>query len=139
MLASISFCLPNGPLTSVLSTTERAGFDVSVTPSALRSLSRGAMRAVPLLRDVAVKRTWAGLRPGTPDELPILGPVEGLAGYVNATGGFRTGIVAAPLTGLVVAQSVAREEPSYPLSPFLASRFDAAEKAALAREQVSTR
>jgi hydrogen cyanide synthase HcnC len=105
------------------STTERAGFDVSVTPGGVQGLARGAMRAVPALRGVRIKRLWAGLRPGTPDELPVLGPVDGLAGYANATGGFRTGIVAAPLTGRVVAQQIAGEEPAVPLLPFTADRF----------------
>jgi hydrogen cyanide synthase HcnC len=105
------------------STTEHAGFDTAVTPEAIRSLCRGAVRAVPLLRRVGVKRTWAGLRPGTPDELPILGPVAGLDGYVNAAGGFRTGIVAAPLTGQVVAQLVGGETPCCPVGPFSVDRF----------------
>jgi hydrogen cyanide synthase HcnC len=105
------------------STTEHVGYDVSVTPGAVQSLCRGAIRTVPMLRQVAVKRVWAGLRPGTHDELPILGPVDGLEGYVNAAGGFRTGIVASPLTGLVVAQCVVGEELSYPLDAFLMSRF----------------
>jgi hydrogen cyanide synthase HcnC len=105
------------------STTEHAGFDVSVTAEAVASLCRGAARAIPLLGRVNVKRTWAGLRPGTPDELPILGPVSGVAGYLNATGGFRTGIVASPLTGSVVAQLVCGEVPSVPVEPFLAERF----------------
>jgi hydrogen cyanide synthase HcnC len=108
------------------STTEKAGFDVSVTPAAIQSLCRGAVRAVPMLREVGVKRVWAGLRPGTPDELPILGSVEGLEGYLNATGGFRTGIVAAPLTGRVVAQAAVGEEAAFPLKPFLLGRYAAA-------------
>lgn len=103
------------------STTEDAGFDVSVTEDAVSSLCRGAVRAIPRLRDVRVKRVWAGLRPGTPDELPILGPIGGLDGYINATGGFRTGIVASPLTGRVVAQHVCREAVSYPIEPFYAA------------------
>jgi glycine/D-amino acid oxidase-like deaminating enzyme len=105
------------------STTEHAGFDVSVTPEAIQALCRGAVRAVPLLRQVRVKRTWAGLRPGTPDELPILGPVAGLEGYVNAAGGFRTGIVASPLTGRVVAQAVCEEATDVALEPFSLTRF----------------
>jgi hydrogen cyanide synthase HcnC len=108
------------------STTEHTGFDVSVTPQAIQSLCRGAVRAVPMLRQVGVKRVWAGLRPGTPDELPILGPVDALNGYFNATGGFRTGIVAAPLTGEVVAQAVVHETQSHLLQPFLMNRFDGA-------------
>jgi glycine/D-amino acid oxidase-like deaminating enzyme len=108
------------------STTEKVGFDVSVTPAAIQSLCRGAVRAVPMLKEVGVKRVWAGLRPGTPDELPILGSVEGLEGYLNATGGFRTGIVASPLTGRVVAQAAVGEQPAFPLKPFLLGRFAAA-------------
>lgn len=106
------------------STTEEVGFDVGVTPSAIRSLSAGAVRALPLLARVAVKRVWSGLRPGSPDELPILGPVEGLRGYLNACGHFRTGILTAPLTGLVIAELAAGQRPSYPVEPFLLSRFD---------------
>ncbi len=105
------------------STTERSGFDVSVTPEAIRGLCRGAVQTVPRLRDVRVKRVWAGLRPGTPDELPILGPVGGFEGYVNAAGGFRTGIVASPLTGRVVAQGIAGERLDFPGDAFLMDRF----------------
>lgn len=105
------------------STTERAGFDVSVTPDGISTLCQGAVRAVPLLKQVGIKRIWAGLRPGTADELPILGPMAGIEGYVNASGGFRTGIVAAPLTARLVAQSVLGEECDVPLEPFLADRF----------------
>ncbi len=59
----------------------------------------------------------------TPDELPILGPVEGLEGYLNACGHFRTGILNAPLTGLIIAELAAGEKSSYPIEPFLLSRF----------------
>lgn len=105
------------------STTERAGFDAGVTLDAIRTLCQGAVRTVPLLSQVRIKRVWAGLRPGTPDELPILGPAPGLDGYWNATGGFRTGIVASPLTGLVVAQGIAGESLSFPWTPFWMDRF----------------
>lgn len=105
------------------STTEQVGFDVSVTDDAIRSLCRGAIRAVPMLERVNVKRVWAGLRPGTPDELPILGPVDGLKGYMNATGAFRTGIVASPLTGQVVAQLATSQTDVHDANPFLSSRF----------------
>lgn len=106
------------------STTELVGFDVSVTTEQITALCRGAVRAVPMMRRVGVKRIWAGLRPGTPDELPVLGPVDGLDGYCNAAGGFRTGIVAAPMTARMVAQSILNETPSLPIEPFLAARFD---------------
>jgi hydrogen cyanide synthase HcnC len=109
------------------STTEEVGFATGVTPSALQSLSAGAIRAIPSLADVRVKRTWSGLRPGTPDQLPILGPVAGLAGYLNACGHFRTGILTAPLTGLLLAELAAGDRPSLPISPFLLARFPGAE------------
>jgi hydrogen cyanide synthase HcnC len=105
------------------STTEEVGFDVGVTPSAMKNLAVGAIRAVPFLSSVRVKRVWSGLRPGTPDELPILGPVEGLGGYLNACGHFRTGILNAPLTGLLIAQLARGEPSSFPIEPFLLSRF----------------
>ncbi len=105
------------------STTENVGFDASVTEAGIRALCRGAVTTIPSLADVDVKRMWAGLRPGTPDELPVLGPVTGLEGYVNATGGFRTGIVAAPLMARVVAQSVVGEPPDVAIEPYLAERF----------------
>jgi hydrogen cyanide synthase HcnC len=107
------------------STTENVGFDVRTTAEAATNLSRGAVRAVPQLAQVTVKRVWAGLRPGSPDELPILGPVEGRTGYLNACGHFRTGILNAPLTGLILADLAAGKQPSYPIEPFLLSRLAA--------------
>ena len=105
------------------STTERCDFDVSVRYESLRDLAAGAVRAVPALRDVAVKRTWAGLRPGVPDELPILGRAAEIPNFFHATGGFRTGIVAAPLTGRLVAAEVLGESLPFPIEMFRASRF----------------
>jgi hydrogen cyanide synthase HcnC len=111
------------------STTERVGFDVSVTPEGIANLCSGAVRALPLVRYVGIKRVWAGLRPGTEDELPILGHAPGVAGYVNAAGGFRTGIVASPLTARLVAQCVLDEPTDLPLEPFLVERFGSTELA----------
>ncbi|MGH9442487.1 MAG: NAD(P)/FAD-dependent oxidoreductase [Thermoanaerobaculia bacterium] len=105
------------------STTEEVGFDSGVTPTAIQTLCEGAVRAVPALADVGVKRVWSGLRPGSPDELPILGPVDGLEGYLNACGHFRTGILTAPLTGLMLAEIMAGEKTSFAIEPFLLSRF----------------
>lgn len=106
------------------STTEDVGFDASVTQAAIQKLCRGAIRCLPMLRDVSVKRVWAGLRPGTPDELPILGKANGLEGYVNATGGFRTGIVASPLTGEITAQLITGEAMKFSVEPFEMRRFE---------------
>ena len=105
------------------STTERVGFDTGITEEGIRGLCQGAIKAMPSLADVGIKRTWAGLRPGTPDELPVLGPVSGIEGYSNVTGGFRTGIVAAPLMARVVAQHIVDETPDVPIEPYLVDRF----------------
>jgi hydrogen cyanide synthase HcnC len=105
------------------STTERTDFDASVRHEDMRALAAGAVRAVPTLAAATVKRAWAGLRPGTPDELPVLGPAGAPTNFFHATGGFRTGIVAAPLTGEVVAASVLGQTPPTPIEPFLAARF----------------
>lgn len=105
------------------STTEEAGYETGVTPAAMKALAAGAVRAVPFLKDVRVKRVWSGLRPGTLDELPILGPVDGLDGYLNACGHFRTGILNAPLTGLLIAEMIAGDTPSFPVESFFLARF----------------
>jgi len=107
------------------STTDRVGYDTTVTATATRTLAEGAVRAVPTVAGATVKRVWAGLRPGSPDELPILGPVDGLDGYLNACGHFRTGILNAPLTGLVISELAAGVAPTHPIEPFLLSRFTA--------------
>jgi hydrogen cyanide synthase HcnC len=106
------------------STTEETGFDVQVTPTAMRDLSAGAIRAVPAMAQATVKRVWAGVRPGTPDELPILGPVDELEGYLNACGHFRTGIVTSPLTGKLLSELLSGESTTLPIEPFLLSRFE---------------
>ena len=106
------------------STTEHVGFDTGVTEEGIRGLCRGGVGAVPALADVGVKRVWAGLRPGTPDEMPILGPVAGVDGYVNVAGGFRTGIVAAPLMARVTAQAIVGETPDVAIEPYRAERFE---------------
>ncbi|MEX2594497.1 MAG: FAD-dependent oxidoreductase, partial [Anditalea sp.] len=104
------------------STTEETGFDVEVTPSAMKSLSAGAVRALPFLENVKVKRVWSGLRPGTQDELPILGSINGLEGYLNACGHFRTGILTSPITGLLISEMIQGDPLSYPVEPFLLSK-----------------
>jgi hydrogen cyanide synthase HcnC len=106
------------------STTEHSQFDTSVPIESLQKLAAGALRAIPGLRSVGVKRSWSGLRPGTPDEFPILGSIPEIENYFNATGGFRTGIVATPLSAEIVAAQVLGEPPPFAAEPFLASRFD---------------
>lgn len=114
------------------STTEQAGFSTHCTLDAVRTLSRAAVRCVPTLRRASIKRTWAGLRPGTPDEIPILGPAPGVQGYLNACGHFRTGILTAPITAAILRALVRGEQPPLDLEPFLLERFERSTAAPLA-------
>jgi hydrogen cyanide synthase HcnC len=109
------------------STTEFCDFDVEVPVENLVNLANGARRAIPALANATIKRSWSGLRPGTPDEFPILGPTPQIPNYFNATGGFRTGIVGAPLSAEIVAAHILGLAQPFEPSHFLASRFNDAE------------
>jgi hydrogen cyanide synthase HcnC len=109
------------------STTEFCDFDVEVPVENLVNLANGARRAIPALANATIKRSWSGLRPGTPDEFPILGPTPEIPNYFNATGGFRTGIVGAPLSAEIVAAHILGLAQPFEPSHFLASRFNDAE------------
>jgi len=67
---------------------------------------------------------WAGLRPGTSDGLPIIGPTS-LPGYFMAAGHYREGILLAPVTAQLVAQLVLGEKVAYDISAFRPGRFAA--------------
>jgi glycine/D-amino acid oxidase-like deaminating enzyme len=88
-------------------TREFVGYDTAVTPAATAAVLRHAVSILPVLAKVHVIRTFAGLRPYTPDGLPILGPVDGLAGFVMAAGHEGDGIALAPITGKIVAAHIA--------------------------------
>jgi glycine oxidase len=98
------------------STMERSGFAKEVTPRAMLRLTAAALALDPGLEDSAVRGTWAGLRPGTEDGLPILGPVR--EGLIAATGHHRSGILLAPVTAALMAETVLRGATTRPLDPF---------------------
>jgi glycine oxidase len=87
-------------------TVEHAGFDARPTAAGTASLLDGAFALVPELRGAALLRVWAGLRPGTPDELPLVGAVPGVPGAWLAAGHYRNGILLAALTGAAIASEV---------------------------------
>ncbi|MBP2628852.1 MAG: Dimethylglycine dehydrogenase [Firmicutes bacterium] len=84
-------------------TREFVGYDVKTTPEAFAAILRHAVNIVPALRQVHVIRTFAGLRPYTVDGMPILGPVDGLEGFLMAAGHEGDGIALAPITGQMIA------------------------------------
>jgi len=97
---------PHGPLV-VGTTLEKAGFDARVTLGGLAQILARADRIVPGLGNLPLSRTWAGLRPGSPDGLPYLGQAPGCEGLYAATGHGRKGILLAPLTGESMARLIA--------------------------------
>jgi len=103
-------------------TVEEAGFDKRTVPDTIQSLERAAITMLPELRGARILEAWAGLRPGTPDALPILGATP-TPGYFVATGHFRDGILLAPITARVLAQVMSDENPEQNLQSFSAARF----------------
>ena len=105
------------------STVEDVGFRKNTTAKGLAGLRRMAAALVPSLAYAEVASDWAGLRPGSPDGLPILGPVPGWEGLSVASGHFRKGILLAPITGRLMAQRLTQGRTEIPLEPFSAGRF----------------
>jgi len=103
-------------------TVEQVGFDKRTDVPTIQRLYRAAVKMIPALRDAKILRDWAGLRPGTPDDLPILGATA-TPGYYVATGHFRDGILLAPITAQVMADVVAGNPCNQDLSPFSPGRF----------------
>jgi glycine oxidase len=101
---------------------EEAGFDKRTDPATMQRFHRAAVALVPELRNARILEDWAGLRPGTPDALPILGATA-TPGYYVATGHFRDGILLAPITAEVMTAVLEGRTPEHDLSPFSSSRF----------------
>jgi glycine oxidase len=117
------YLVARGDEAIVGSTMEYAGFRPEVTSAGLGRIFAGATALCPALDRAEVRRTWAGLRPMTPDGLPIIGAEPRMQGLWYATGHGRNGILLAGLTGLLVAQLLAGEPPAEDLEPFSPTRF----------------
>jgi glycine oxidase len=103
-------------------TVEEAGFDKRTDVATIQRLHHAAIALVPELRNAKILEDWAGLRPGTPDALPILGPTT-TPGYYAATGHFRDGILLAPITAQLMAEVVTETNCAYDLDAFSPARF----------------
>ncbi|MGP3971570.1 glycine oxidase ThiO [Streptomyces sp. 6N223] len=111
-------------------TSEEAGWDTAVTAGGVYQLLRDAHELVPGLTELPLTECRAGLRPGTPDNAPLLGP-GGLPGLLLATGHYRNGVLLAPVTGEVMAEALATGELPALARPFGAERFSGARAEAL--------
>ena len=103
-------------------TVEEAGFDKQTIPETIEKLRMAALALVPRLAEARTLEAWAGLRPGTPDALPILGATP-TAGYFVATGHFRDGILLAPITAKLMAALITGSRPALDISAFSPVRF----------------
>ena len=107
------------------STVEYEGFDHNVTVAGMKKLLAGALSLVPALETARIEETWAGLRPDSPDHLPILGPTD-LDGLLIATGHFRSGILLTPVTAHLIREWVTTQKVSEDWTPFSPLRFQEA-------------
>jgi glycine oxidase len=102
-------------------TVEEQGFDARVTAGAVHDLLRAAFELLPDAAELALVETVAGLRPGSPDNAPLLG-LAGVDGLVVATGHYRNGILLAPVTADAVAELLATGRVPAAIAPFRPDR-----------------
>ena len=103
-------------------TVEDAGFDQRVDPDTIQRLHQAGARLVPELGEARMHEAWAGLRPGTKDDLPILGATR-IDGLYAATGHYRDGILLTPITARLLGQVIRGERPEIGLEAFSPARF----------------
>ena len=106
-------------------TIEYAGFDKRTTAGGIEKILSAAIDLAPDLANAHVEETWAGLRPDSPDHLPILGPTD-IDGLLIATGHFRSGILLAPVTARLVREWITEQRVSVDWDRFSPLRFQSA-------------
>jgi glycine oxidase len=104
------------------STVEPAGFDKSLNAYRIKRLQDAAARLIAKFADAKIAEAWTGLRPGTPDNLPLLGETA-LPGYYAATGHYRDGILLAPVTAELICALMLEDKSPLPLGRFSPQRF----------------
>jgi sarcosine oxidase subunit beta len=105
------------------STREFVGFDRRTTFDGIRTIASRIAPVIPALKRVPVIRTFGGLRPYTPDGLPILGKVAGLEGFIMAAGHEGDGIALSAITGELIAELIVTGRTQFPLEDFRLERF----------------
>ncbi|MFE2281989.1 glycine oxidase ThiO [Streptomyces sp. NPDC059454] len=114
----------NGELV-IGATSEEMGWDTTVTAGGVYELLRDAHELVPGITELPLTETLAGLRPGSPDNAPLLGPT-GLEGLLLATGHYRNGVLLTPVTGDAMAEVLTTGALPEVARPFTPRRFGAA-------------
>jgi glycine oxidase len=104
-------------------TMEDAGFDRRVTLEALHTLVGQAITLMPTLKEARFLTAWTGLRPFSHDSIPYLGPVPGLRGAYAATGHYRSGILLAPITGVLLKEMILQQPTTLAIEPYQVTRL----------------
>lgn len=117
------YVVPRGDLTIGGTTMENVGFDSGTTTAGLKRVRAASEEICPALASAPRTDAWAGLRPITPDMLPILGPDPEHPSLIYACGHSRNGVLMAPLTGDLIADLVTESPLRRDLSQFRADRF----------------
>jgi glycine oxidase len=118
------------------STLENVGFNKEVTPEGLHKILDGVREMVPALHDADIVETWAGLRPGTSDGLPIIGHTS-LGGLFVATGHYRNGVLLAPATAAIIRDLIVVGKTEMNIDAFSPLRFAAKAAQAPAPQSVT--
>lgn len=120
------YIVPRGDGRVVIgASVEHAGFDKSVNQSTIQALLNEAAALWPPIREAQTVETWAGLRPGSSDGLPIIGQYGDENCWI-ASGHFRNGIMLAPATAQVMRELILNQQPGVDIEPFRCDRFHAA-------------
>jgi glycine oxidase len=114
------------------STLENVGFARETTPEGLRAIFDAAVELAPTLAGAEIVETWAGLRPGTPDHLPIVGPTD-VPGLLIATGHYRNGILLAPVTAKLIREWIVEGKMRFEAEMFSPLRFAGANSRAVGK------
>jgi glycine/D-amino acid oxidase-like deaminating enzyme len=117
------YIVPRGAITICGSTMEDVGFDAETTPAGVKKVKAAAEEICPQFASAESTKAWAGLRPVTPDLLPILGPDPEQRSLLYACGHSRNGVLMAPLTGDLIADLVTESPLNHDLSQFRPDRF----------------
>jgi glycine oxidase len=117
------YLVPRAGEIAIGATVEHAGFDLSTDDAAIERLRAAAARLIPALAHAPEKRRWAGLRPATPDMLPILGPDPDAPRLLYACGHSKNGILLAPATARSLAGLVTGSGSPLDIADFEIARF----------------
>ena len=114
---------PMGSVLRVAGTLELSGINLDIRPRRVEAILRGARQYLSVDVDSEPEEVWCGLRPMSPDSLPMIGRLDSPANVIVATGHSMTGMTLGPATGKLVAQLANEEAPLVEPGPFSPARF----------------